>query len=240
MRPKIRLFVESPLEPGIGIDARAGQAHYLRTVMRRTSGDPVLVFNGRDGEWSARIETVGRQGACLRVEHQIRLQAAEPGPRLLFAPIRRTRLEVLVEKATELGASALVPIRLRRAVVDRLNRERLLAIAIEAAEQSGRLTLPEIQPLRPLEEVLAEQPPGRPLFVGDETGGGTPLAEALTAQGAGDLLIGPEGGLEPDELARLSASPGIVPVSLGPLILRAETAALAALAIVRGFSRSPK
>ena len=233
MRPKIRLFVESPLQAGSEIAATPGQAHYLRTVMRRAAGDPVLLFNGRDGEWIARIDADGRQGVRLEVEHQVRTQVPEPGPSLLFGPIRRPRLELLVEKATELGAAALVPLRLRRAVVDRLNPERLRAIAIEAAEQSGRLTLPELRPLASLEHALTRRPAGRLVFVGDPTGGGTPLAEAITTHGAGDLLIGPEGGFAPEELDVLTASPGVVLVSLGPLVLRAETAALAGLAIVR-------
>jgi 16S rRNA (uracil1498-N3)-methyltransferase len=236
MRPKIRLFVESPLEPGIGIDATAGQAHYLRTVMRRAAGDPVLLFNGRHGEWTARLDATGRQGARLEVEHRVRDQVPEPGPSLLFAPIRRARLEVLIEKATELGVAALIPLRTRRAVVDRLNSDRLRAIMIEAAEQSGRLSLPEVRPLGSIEDALSWPATGRPLLVGDGTGGGAPLAEVLRAHGPGDLLIGPEGGFAPEELSCLAAAPGVIPVSLGPLVLRAETAAIAALAIVRAIT----
>jgi 16S rRNA (uracil1498-N3)-methyltransferase len=227
---KIRLYVDLPLETGGVLEPSPAQCHYLLTVMRRRDGDVVLLFNGRDGEWRASVEVFERRRCRLAIGEQSRPQRPEPGPTLLFAPLKRIRQEFLIEKATELGVATLAPVLCRRSVVDRLNRNRLLSIAIEAAEQSGRLTIPEVEQTVPLADRLAERGNGHCLFVGDETGGGLPFADALEEHGAGDVLIGPEGGFDPEELADLRASQGIVPVSLGPLTLRAETAALAALA----------
>lgn len=229
MRPKIRLFVDEALGAGARIAADPAKAHYLQGVMRQRAGDRVALFNSRDGEWAATLVPEGKRRLVLAVEERLRPQADEPGPRLLFAPIKRTRLELLIEKATELGVGSLVPVRTRRAVVDRLNPTRLRAIAIEAAEQCGRLTIPEIAPLAPLEEAVSSR--DVPILFADETGIGTPLLEAIRTQGPGDLLIGPEGGFDSAERAALMASPHLVPVSLGPRILRAETAALAALTL---------
>jgi 16S rRNA (uracil1498-N3)-methyltransferase len=227
---KIRLYVDLPLETGGVLEPSPAQCHYLLTVMRRRDGDVVLLFNGRDGEWRASVEVFERRRCRLAIGEQSRPQRPEPGPTLLFAPLKRIRQEFLIEKATELGVAILAPVLCRRSVVDRLNRNRLLSIAIEAAEQSGRLTIPEVEQAVPLAERLAERGNGHCLFVGDETGSGLPFADALEEHGAGDVLIGPEGGFDPEELADLRASRGVVPVSLGPLTLRAETAALAALA----------
>jgi 16S rRNA (uracil1498-N3)-methyltransferase len=227
---KIRLFVDLPLAAGGMLEPSPAQCHYLLTVMRRRHGDVVLLFNGRDGEWRASVEVFERRRCRLTIEDQSRPQRLEPGPALLFAPLKRIRQEFLIEKATELGVATLAPVLCRRSVVDRLNRNRLLNIAIEAAEQSGRLTIPEVDQALPLAERLSDQPNGHCLFVGDETGAGQPFADALEEHGAGDLLIGPEGGFDPEELAELRARAGVVPISLGPRTLRAETAALAALA----------
>jgi 16S rRNA (uracil1498-N3)-methyltransferase len=227
---KIRLYVDLPLAGGGVLEPSPAQCHYLLTVMRRRDGDAVLLFNGRDGEWRASVEVFERRRCRLAIEEQSRPQRPEPGPTLLFAPLKRIRQEFLIEKATELGVATLAPVICRRSVVDRLNRNRLLSIAIEAAEQSGRLTLPEVDQAVPLAERLADRANGHCLFVGDETGGGQPFADALDEHGAGDLLIGPEGGFDPDEIADLHAAAGVVPISLGPRTLRAETAALAALA----------
>jgi 16S rRNA (uracil1498-N3)-methyltransferase len=227
---KIRLFVDLPLESGGVLEPSPAQCHYLLTVMRRRDGDAVLLFNGRNGEWRATVEVFERRRCRLVIGEQSRPQRAEPGPALLFAPLKRIRQEFLIEKATELGVATLAPVLCRRSVVDRLNRNRLLTIAIEAAEQSGRLTIPEVALAVPLAERLAGRTNGHCLFVGDEVGAGMPFADALEEHGAGDVLIGPEGGFDPEEMAELRASHGIVPISLGPLTLRAETAALAALA----------
>jgi 16S rRNA (uracil1498-N3)-methyltransferase len=226
----IRLYVDLPLGADAVLEPSPAQCHYLLTVMRRRDGDAIALFNGRDGEWRARVEVFERRRCRVSIEAQSRPQRPEPGPALLFAPLKRIRQEFLIEKATELGVASLAPVLCRRSVVDRINRNRLLAIAIEAAEQCGRLTLPEVEQPLPLAERLADRANGDCLFVGDETGNGLPLADALDEHGSGDLLIGPEGGFDPEEMAELRAHDGVVPISLGPRTLRAETAALAALA----------
>lgn len=230
MTPKIRLYVDLPLNSGMAIEPSPAQSHYLLTVMRQRTGDAVGLFNGRDGEWLAVLEPTGRRWCRLDVDRQLREQAPEPGPGLVFAPLKRTRQEFLVEKATELGAARLQPVFTERSVVDRLNRERLRTIAIEAAEQSGRLTVPEVGIPTALEVWLAERPPDGSLYLADEARDGPPLLQALAEHGAGDLLVGPEGGFSPAEREALHGREDVVPISLGPRVLRAETAALAALA----------
>jgi 16S rRNA (uracil1498-N3)-methyltransferase len=227
---KIRLYVDLPLGSGGMLEPSPAQSHYLLTVMRRRAGDAIALFNGRDGEWLGRIEVFERRRCRLHVEHLSRPQRPEPGPALLFAPLKRFRQEFLIEKATELGVASLAPVLCRRSVVDRINRSRVVSVAIEAAEQCGRLTLPEVDQALPLVERLAERSNGHCLFVGDDTGAGQPVADAFDEHGLGDLLIGPEGGFDPEEIAELREHDGVVPISLGPRTLRAETAALAALA----------
>jgi 16S rRNA (uracil1498-N3)-methyltransferase len=226
----LRLFVDVPLTQGGLLEPSAAQAHYLLTVMRRQAGDWAVLFNGRDGEWLAAIEPIERRRCRLAITEQLRPQLPEPGPALLFAPLKRVRQEFLIEKATELGVARLEPVFTRRSVVDRINRARVLSIAIEAAEQSGRLTVPEIDQPTSLDQRLESWPADRLLFFGDETGNGAPLLESLQTRGTGDLLIGPEGGFTDEELAELRGLEQAVAVSLGPRVLRAETAALAALA----------
>jgi 16S rRNA (uracil1498-N3)-methyltransferase len=226
----LRLFVDVPLAGGGLLEPSAAQAHYLLTVMRRRAGDEVMLFNGRDGEWLATIDPVERRRCRLAIVEQLRAQLPEPGPALLFAPLKRIRQEFMIEKATELGVARLEPVFTRRSVVDRINRSRILSIAIEAAEQSGRLTVPEIDPPTSLDQRLETWPDDRLLYFGDETGAGQPLLETLRDKGPGDLLIGPEGGFTDEELAGLRSLDRVVAISLGPRLLRAETAALAALA----------
>jgi 16S rRNA (uracil1498-N3)-methyltransferase len=226
----VRLFVDIPLAEGGLLEPSAAQAHYLLTVMRRQAGDRAVLFNGQDGEWLATIEPIERRRCRLAITEQLRPQQAEPGPALLFAPLKRVRQEFLIEKATELGVARLEPVFTRRSVVDRINRARILTIAIEAAEQSGRLTVPEIDLPTSLDQRLESWPGDRLLYFGDETGAGAPLLETLRTRGQGDLLIGPEGGFTDEELAELRGHDQVVAISLGPRVLRAETAALAALA----------
>jgi 16S rRNA (uracil1498-N3)-methyltransferase len=229
-RPPIRLYVDLPLSPDVVLEPSSAQSHYLLMVMRQRAGDQVALFNGRDGEWLASVEPTQRRRCRLAVRRQLRAQVQEPGPTLLFGPLRRTRQEFLVEKATELGAAGLEPVLTQRSLADRVNLARLASIAIEAAEQCGRITVPAIVPAQPLAERLAAWPARRPLYHADETGGGQPILDALGEHGPGDLLIGPAGGFDPSELRALQACDQVVAISLGPRTLRAETAALAALA----------
>ena len=197
--------------------------------MRKKVGDKVRLFNARDGEWLASIAEAARRSCRLEVMEQLRRPEEERGPALLFAPIKKARMELLAEKATELGVSKLVPVRTRRSIVDRVNAERLRAIVIEAAEQCERLTIPDIHELKTLEQALGGWPTDHPLYVADESGGGRPILQALEPDRPAAFLIGPEGGFEPEELAWLGALPQVVKVDLGARILRAETAAIMAL-----------
>ena len=199
--------------------------------MRKKVGDKIRLFNGQDGEWSSSISDAGRKSCRLQIDEQLRPQDEAPGPTLLFAPIKKARMEMLVEKATELGVGKLIPVRTRRSIVDRINPERLQAIAIEAAEQCERLTVPQIFDLRTLEHVLDDWPKNCPLYLADETGGGKPFLQALDAARQTAFLVGPEGGFDPSELERLGDHSAIVKVDLGPRILRAETAGMMALAV---------
>ena len=190
------------------------------------------MFNGRDGEWRARIDTIGKGWASLQLTEQSLPQPVEPDIWLLFAPIKRGRVDFLVQKATELGVSILLPTTTRRTVVERINLVRLGTTAAEAAEQCRRLSVPELRPVQSLEKVLASWPEERRLLFCDEAGG-PPAIEAMTGQVPAPwaILIGPEGGFDPDESQALRERPFVVPMSLGPRILRAETAAVAALSL---------
>lgn len=232
--PAIRLFVRADLGPDAPVALDADQAHYLAHVMRRDAGDDVALFNGRDGEWRAHILRLGKRGGEARAERCLRPQAAGPDVWLLFAPIKRARLDYLVEKATELGVAELHPVLTRRTAVERVNTDRLAANAREAAEQTGRLSVPVVHAPQALDAALADWPADRRLAVCDETGGGGPIVDVLGrlrgAQQRWAVAVGPEGGFDPAERAALVALPGAVPVGLGPRLLRADTAALVALA----------
>ena len=223
-----RLFQDVGLEPGalLPLDARA--VHHLAVVLRLRAGDPVHVFNERDGEWAAVLREVGRRSVLLEVVRRHRAPETPHGPSLILAPIRPSRLDWLIEKAVELGVGGVLPVLTERTVVRLGKPQRLQAIAREAAEQCGRLDVPTIaEPVELKHWLAARDPVDRVLFA-DEAGEATPILEAP----AGALLIGPEGGFAPGERAALRAAPGILPVSLGPLILRAETAAIAGLAAI--------
>lgn len=229
----MRLYTEQDLAGGLSVALTDGQTHYLRNVMRARPGDDVNLFNGRDGEWSARIETLDKRSGTLAVTEHQRAQAPEPGPWLLFAPLKRAPLDFLVQKAVELGVSALQPVQTAYTNTDRINLDRLRANAIEAAEQCERLTVPDIFSPKKYSFLLDNWPPERYLLICAERGEAQPIADALRAAprgGEGSILIGPEGGFAPAELEELGNRPFATSVSLGPRILRAETAALAALA----------
>jgi 16S rRNA (uracil1498-N3)-methyltransferase len=226
----IRLYVEAPLADGTTIEATEGQAHYLGSVMRRAVGDTVHVFNGSDGEWAARIATLSRGKVTLAVETPIRPQAADTDLWLMFAVLKRDTTDLVVQKATELGVSTLLPVFTERTNAGRVNLDRLRAIAIEAAEQSERLTVPEFRPARQLQHNLAEWPAERPLFVALERADAQPLTPP---SGPAGLLIGPEGGFGPRDHTALDRCRFIRSVSLGPRILRAETAAIVGLALLQ-------
>ena len=233
-----RLWTMSDLAPGVAVPLSAGQTHHLRTVLRLGPGMAVAAFNARDGEWLCRIGETRDHRMGLVVERPLRPAAAEPDLWLLFAPIKRVRLDWLVERATELGASALLPVWTRHTQIERLNLDRLRAHAIAAAEQSERLSVPELRTPRALATVLAEWPAERRLFVCDETGAGEPVGIAATRLGPGPtaLLTGPEGGFDETELDRLGKLFFVTRVGLGPRVLRADTAAVAGLAAFQAIA----
>jgi 16S rRNA (uracil1498-N3)-methyltransferase len=226
----IRLHVTAALSPGATIEASAGQAHYLGTVMRRAVGSPVRLFNGHDGEWSGQIASLSRGKAVLAVDSLLRPQQDDLNLWLVFALLKRDTTDMVVQKATELGASALLPVFTERTNAARTNQDRLAAIAVEAAEQSERLTVPIIHPARPLDAVLADWSADRTLFVALERDD-LPPPKPTTTQAA--LLVGPEGGLGPRDRAALRHHDFVRPISLGPRILRAETAAIVGLALLQ-------
>ena len=233
-----RLFIESRLRSGATLELETGQAHYLRAVMRLDRDAAVAAFNAVDGEWRCRIAELGRRRVLLIVEGQLRPPETEPDLWLLFAPIKRARLDWLVEKAVELGVSALLPVWTTRTQAERINLERLRMHAVEATEQSERLSVPELRPPEALERVLATWPVRRPLILCDETGAGEPIAEAVGRLAATPvaLLVGPEGGFGQTELDALRKLSFVTRVGLGPRVLRAETAVLAALAVFQAIA----
>ena len=235
--PRTRLYVAADLADGESVTLDASQAHYLKTVLRLERGSPVALFNGRDGEWRAVIEGFGKGTCAVKLECRAREQTPEPDLWLVFAPVKRARIDFLVEKATELGVSALQPVLTERTQVERVNLERLRANVREAAEQTERLTLPEVRQPLPLERALALWPAGRRLLLCDESGRSPDIASALHAEqpGVWAALTGPEGGFTERELDVLRNLPFVCAVGLGPRVLRADTAALAALAVFQAL-----
>lgn len=231
-----RLFVGADLAPGVEVPLDEAHVHYLRNVMRRPDGAPLLLFNGRDGEWRGTLSFRGKKSAVAELGERAREQAPEPDVWLCFAPVKRARIDYIAEKATELGVSVLQPVVTRHTAVERVNVGRLQANAIEAAEQTERLTIPEVRESVDLGKLLDRWPEGRRLMMCDETGGGPPIVEALSGLDAAAraapwaIVIGPEGGFAETELQALRRIKDVTSVGLGPRILRADTAALAALA----------
>jgi 16S rRNA (uracil1498-N3)-methyltransferase len=237
-----RLYVEAPLAAGAGFPLDRGQTNYLLNVLRRKTGDPVLVFNGRDGEWRARLDAVGRKGAKLVLDEQSRPQTMPGDLHYLFAPLKQARLDYLVQKAVELGVSRLVPVLTRHGQIARVNLDRMRANAVEAAEQCGILNVPEIAGPVALDRLLKKWVPDRlmvfcdeeapvhdPVALLEQARDTTPPALAVT------VLVGPEGGFAEDERAALRKLPNLVRLSLGPRILRADTAAVAVLTLVQAI-----
>ena len=224
-----RLFVREPLAEGALVELNSGQANYLGNVLRLTEGAELLLFDGRSGEWLARIARAAKKRMTLTVERRTREPETMPDIWLAFAPVKRAQTDWLVEKATELGVARLIPVITQRTIVERVKLDRLESIAVEAAEQCGRTVLPIIAEPLPLARFLAGRDPARTLYFADEQGG--EAASRAFRPGAATILTGPEGGFTEDERAAIRAADKAVPISLGPRILRAETAALAALAI---------
>jgi 16S rRNA (uracil1498-N3)-methyltransferase len=237
-RRRPRLYVAHSLARGTAIELEAGQAHYLHAVLRLGLGASVAAFNEADGEWRCGIADIGKSRVRLAVEEQLKEPQPETDLWLMFAPIKRTRLDWLVEKATELGVAALLPVWTARTQAERIKLERLRAHAIEAAEQSERLSVPKLHLPEPLDKSLASWPAERRLIVCDESGAGQPIAEATARLSFGPmaLLIGPEGGFDERELDAIGKLPFATRVGLGPRALRAETAALAGLAVLQAIA----
>ncbi|RJT24921.1 16S rRNA (uracil(1498)-N(3))-methyltransferase [Chakrabartia godavariana] len=224
-----RLYVDDVLADGVDVRIAGGQAHYLSNVMRLKDGAPVKLFDDRTGEWLAEVSATGKRDMVLRVVAQLRPREAVPDLWLLAAPVKKARLDMVVEKACELGVALYRPVITRRTIIERLNMHRLQATMVEAAEQCGRTALPRIEEAVKLPALLRDWPEARTLYFADEEGG-VPFARAAKP-GPAAILVGPEGGFDAEERAAIKALPQAVGVSLGPRILRAETAAIAALSL---------
>jgi 16S rRNA (uracil1498-N3)-methyltransferase len=229
-----RLFVDSALAHGTRVELGEAQTHYLVNVLRSKLGAEILVFNGRDGEWRARLIEIKKRSAVLNVLVQTRPQIDGPDIDYLFAPLKHARLDYMVQKAVEMGVARLSPVQTRRTVPDRVNLERMRANAIEAAEQCGILRVPDVGELRPLAKVLDGWAPKRTLIFCDEGDDAKGPLNTLKSMKGGPLavLVGPEGGFSDEEREILRAKPYVVALSLGPRVMRADTAAVAALALV--------
>jgi 16S rRNA (uracil1498-N3)-methyltransferase len=228
-----RLYVEEHLTPGTVIALPEAQTHFLAHVLRAKTGDGVHLFNGRDGEWRAVVQDISKRAVTLRVEAQTRAQAGVPDLWLFLAPIKKTPLDYIVQKATELGVARIQPVITRRTIVERVNLDRMRANAVEAAEQSGRLSVPEIAEPIDLAKLIPQLNAARRVMFCDEAGDAPSAVAALAMIGPAPwaILTGPEGGFDPAERELLRRQSFVVPVSLGPRIMRADTAALAAIAV---------
>jgi 16S rRNA (uracil1498-N3)-methyltransferase len=229
-----RLFVEADLAPGARIVCTPEQTNYLRNVLRLRAEDEILVFNGRDGEWRARVGDGPKRGSFLEIGERTRMQEGGPDVDYLFAPLKRARLSYMVEKATEMGVASLRPVLTRRTTPERVNLERMRASAIEAAEQCGILRIPDVRQPERLERLLLEWDETRTLvFCDEDSDTADPIAVLANLKARPvALLIGPEGGFDPGERELLLSRRFVARISLGPRILRADTAAVAALALV--------
>ena len=232
VKAKIRLYVDAPLGKGQSLSLPKDQAHYITGVMRQKAGAMIALFNGRDGEWQAELVEAGKRKAVLICAEQSKPQNNPPDVWLYFAPIKKTRTDFIVEKAAELGAARICPVQTDFTNSERIRQDRLQAHAVEAAEQCGETFVPPVENLQKLDAVLAAWPADRNLLFCDET-----LVDAATQDLKGSrgekwaILIGPEGGFSDAEIAKLRAMDATRPISLGPRVLRADTAAVAALTL---------
>ena len=239
--PKIRLYIDDNIETEQIITLNEKQSHYLVKVMRLNISDLVLLFNGRDGEWVSEIKSFEKKSVVLKLVKCIRIQEEQTNLWLAFAPIKRGRIDLITEKTTELGVSRLIPVITAHTQTTKVNTARLRANANEAAEQCNRLTVPEIIEPISLKNFLSSWPLGRILLVADETGGGAPILDIIGRSGrkentAYTLLVGPEGGFSSEELDELSKLPFVTKIDLGPRVLRAETAVVAAISVIQAVS----
>ena len=224
-----RLFIDQPLAPDAGPVIDGPSAHYLLNVMRLKTGDPLLLFDDLSGEWLATVADTAKRSLTLRIDAQMRERETVPDLWLCFAPVKKARLDWIIEKATELGVARLQPVITERTIVERVKRERLAAQIVEACEQCGRTALPQLGDPVKLSALIDNWPVGRALLFADEAGG-EPLA-SLDAPAPAAILTGPEGGFTDRERAALLALPAVRRLALGPRILRAETAAIAATSL---------
>ena len=230
-KPKVRLYVDQPLGMGQAVAIGPDAANYLFNVMRLGKGAVVALFNGRDGEWGAELAETGKRQGIAVCQAQTAPQVMPPDLWLMFAPVKKERTAFVVEKAVELGVARLMPVGTRHTNSERWRVDKQTAHAIEAAEQCGATFVPEVCDLQPLDRVLASWPEGRSLYWADETLAQAAGQTAALAAGPAAILIGPEGGFSDEEKTRLRALPFVRPINLGPRILRAETAALAAVVL---------
>jgi 16S rRNA (uracil1498-N3)-methyltransferase len=225
----VRLHVDAALSVGAALTLNEDQSHYLAHVIRAKTGARLSVFNGRDGEWAAEVTQISKRGVTVMTNRRIAPPHETPDIWLVLAPIKKTPLDYVTQKAAELGVRQIQPVITHRTIVARVNTDRMRANAVEAAEQSGRLTVPEVMEPVNLEQLLAAWPPDRAMLFCDEGGDAKPIASVRAAKAA--ILTGPEGGFDQGEREMLRAQSFVTPVTLGPRVLRADTAALAALAI---------
>lgn len=228
---KIRLYIDHPMALGQAVPLEASQAHYLSTVMRLRVGDHISVFNGSQGEWSASIAEISKRGGTIHVVEQIAPQRDPPDLVLLFAPIKKARTDFIVEKAAELGVARIIPVQTDFTNSERIRQDRLQAHATEAAEQCGGTYVPRVEELTPLSRLLNEWDGERRILWADESLTSAVQTASELSSGPWAILIGPEGGFSPAERSQLAALSFVTPISLGPRILRADTAAVAAITL---------
>lgn len=230
-KSKITLFIENPIITDSIISLGKGQSHYLANVMRRKNGDQILLFNGKDGQWQAEITQVSKKNTQVKVTKQTKQQLDEPDVWLCFAPVKNAPIYNIAQKATELGVAKLQPVITQNTITSKVNTDRIKANTIEAAEQCQRLTVPDVANPLQLEDMLDKWPNDRTLILCDESGNGTTFIKAFNdpKKGKYAILIGPEGGFTQTEFELMRKCNYVKSVSMGPRILRADTAAIAAL-----------